>query len=145
MIRTLSWSRWRAQATGSIPLCVDADNESYARERTGRLRFWHLRHTAAPARFEYGVPGYSFRAIFFPLDLDRIADQYMAYGRTCAVLRRAPGLKDGFSNGPICYYACMEPAGWSAHRGLRATCGLPKGFPLDYGCWGDRVYYLAQY
>ena len=77
----------------------DADRQSYAREERGG---WILGiyEVGAPARFEYGVPD-SFRADLFPLDLDRIAEQYMAMTErvpSCA----ESGLKDDF-NGPICY------------------------------------------
>ena len=68
--------KWRADGNPEHPVVRDADNESYAREERGG---WILGiyERGAPARFEYGVPD-SFRADLFPLDLDRIADQYMA-------------------------------------------------------------------
>lgn len=54
----------------------------------------------APARFEYAVPD-SFRADLFPLELDRIEEEYLSF------IHRIPsteevGLKDDY-NGPICY------------------------------------------
>ena len=45
--------------------------------RTRRLDLGRRTRKNAPARFEYGVPD-SFRADLFPLDLERIEEQYMA-------------------------------------------------------------------
>ena len=77
----------------------------------------------APARFEYGVPD-SFRADLFPLNLERIEDQYMA------MIHRMPsceesGLKDDF-NGPICYTPDGNPLVGPA-PGLR-NMWLAEGF-----------------
>ena len=54
----------------------------------------------APARFQYNVPD-SFRADLFPLELERIENEYLSF------IKRIPssetlGIKDDF-NGPICY------------------------------------------
>ncbi|MCK5501953.1 MAG: FAD-binding oxidoreductase, partial [Tritonibacter mobilis] len=91
--------KWREAGNPEHPVIRDADNESYAREERGGWILGIYEH-GAPARFEHGVPD-SFRADLFPLDLDRIADQYMAMAErvpSCA----ESGLKDDF-NGPICY------------------------------------------
>jgi dimethylglycine dehydrogenase len=84
---------------GEHPVLRDADAKWYVREERGG---WILGpyERNAPARFEYGVPD-SFRADLFPLDLDRIEEEYMS------MIHRIPsseevGLKDDF-NGPICY------------------------------------------
>ena len=75
--------RWQPRAPG----VRDADNESYAREERGGWILGIYEH-GAPARFEYGVPD-SFRADLFPLDLDRIAEQYMAMAERVPPVRNA--------------------------------------------------------
>ncbi|MGM0662224.1 MAG: NAD(P)/FAD-dependent oxidoreductase, partial [Pseudomonadota bacterium] len=67
---------YRAAGNPEHPVIRDADAQSYVREERGG---WILGvyEKNAPACFEYGVPD-SFRADLFPLDLERIEDQYMA-------------------------------------------------------------------
>lgn len=120
------------------PVIRDADNESYAREERGG---WILGiyERGAPARFEHGVPD-SFRADLFPLDLDRIAEQYMA------MTERVPscedsGLKDDF-NGPICYTPDGNPLVGPA-PGLR-NMWLAEGFSFGITAAGGTGHYLAQ-
>ena len=114
--------KWREAGNPEHPVVRDADNESYAREERGG---WILGiyERGAPARFEHGVPD-SFRADLFPLDLDRIAEQYMAMTErvpSCA----ESGLKDDF-NGPICYTPDGNPLVGPA-PGLR-NMWLAEGF-----------------
>ncbi|MEO0946377.1 MAG: FAD-binding oxidoreductase, partial [Pseudomonadota bacterium] len=58
------------------PVLRDADAKWYVREERGG---WILGpyEEGAPARFEYGCPD-SFRADLFPLDLERIEEEYMS-------------------------------------------------------------------
>ncbi|MEP2921526.1 FAD-dependent oxidoreductase [Sulfitobacter sp.] len=130
--------KWRAEGNPEHPVIRDADNESYAREERGG---WILGiyERGAPARFEHGVPD-SFRADLFPLDLDRIAEQYMA------MTERVPscadsGLKDDF-NGPICYTPDGNPLVGPA-PGLR-NMWLAEGFSFGITAAGGTGYYLAQ-
>ncbi|MCB1312936.1 MAG: FAD-binding oxidoreductase, partial [Sedimentitalea sp.] len=90
---------WRKEGNPEHPVVRDADAQSYVREERGG---WILGvyEKGAPARFEYGVPD-SFRADLFPLDLDRIEDQYMAMNHRIPSAENC-GLKDDF-NGPNCY------------------------------------------
>ncbi|KEJ88980.1 GcvT family protein [Sulfitobacter donghicola] len=130
--------KWRAEGNPEHPVIRDADNESYAREERGG---WILGiyEKDAPARFEYGVPD-SFRADLFPLDLDRIAEQYMAMTErvpSCA----ESGLKDDF-NGPICYTPDGNPLVGPA-PGLR-NMWLAEGFSFGITAAGGTGYYLAQ-
>ncbi|MBF9043334.1 FAD-dependent oxidoreductase [Rhodobacterales bacterium HKCCE4037] len=130
--------KWRAAGNREHPVVRDADNESYAREERGG---WILGiyERGAPARFEYGVPD-SFRADLFPLDLDRIADQYMAMAErvpSCA----ESGLKDDF-NGPICYTPDGNPLVGPA-PGLQ-NMWLAEGFSFGITAAGGTGYYLAQ-
>ena len=130
--------KWRADGNPEHPVIRDADNESYAREERGG---WILGiyERGAPARFEHGVPD-SFRADLFPLDLDRIADQYMAMTErvpSCA----ESGLKDDF-NGPICYTPDGNPLVGPA-PGLR-NMWLAEGFSFGITAAGGTGYYLAQ-
>ena len=87
----------------------DADAQSYVREERGG---WILGvyEKDAPAVFEYGVPD-SFRADLFPLDLERIEEQYMA------MIHRIPSCEESGSEGrfqrPDLLYARRQPAGWS--------------------------------
>ena len=66
---------WRKE-NGEHPVLRDADAKWYVREERGG---WMLGpyEFGAPARFEYGVPD-SFRADLFPLDLERIEEEYMS-------------------------------------------------------------------
>ncbi|AXX99829.1 GcvT family protein [Profundibacter amoris] len=120
------------------PVIRDADAQSYVREERGG---WILGiyEKGAPARFEYGVPD-SFRADLFPLDLDRIEEQYLA------MIHRIPscensGLKDDF-NGPICYTPDGNPLVGPA-PGLR-NMWLAEGFSFGITAAGGTGYYLAQ-
>ncbi|MCT4553129.1 MAG: FAD-dependent oxidoreductase [Pelagimonas sp.] len=130
--------KWREAGNPEHPVVRDADNESYAREERGG---WILGiyERGAPARFEHGVPD-SFRADLFPLDIDRIADQYMAMAErvpSCA----ESGLKDDF-NGPICYTPDGNPLVGPA-PGLR-NMWLAEGFSFGITAAGGTGYYLAQ-
>ena len=120
------------------PVLRDADAKWYVREERGG---WILGpyERGAPARFEYGVPD-SFRADLFPLDLERIEEEYMA------LIHRVPssetvGLKDDF-NGPICYTPDGNPLVGPA-PGLR-NMWLAEGFSFGITAAGGTGYYLAQ-
>lgn len=120
------------------PVIRDADAQSYVREERGG---WILGtyEKNAPARFQHGVPD-SFRADLFPLDLERIEDQYMA------MIHRIPsceesGLKDDF-NGPICYTPDGNPLVGPA-PGLR-NMWLAEGFSFGITAAGGVGYYMAQ-
>ncbi|MEK6215648.1 MAG: FAD-dependent oxidoreductase, partial [Boseongicola sp.] len=128
---------WR-KTNPEHPVIRDADAQSYVREERGG---WILGvyEEGAPARFEYGVPD-SFRADLFPLDLERIEDQYMA------MIHRVPsceesGLKDDF-NGPICYTPDGNPLVGPA-PGLR-NMWIAEGFSFGITAAGGTGYYLAQ-
>ncbi len=129
---------YRAAGNPEHPVIRDADAESYVREERGG---WILGvyEKNAPACFEYGVPD-SFRADLFPLDLERIEDQYMA------MIHRMPsteevGLKDDF-NGPICYTPDGNPLVGPA-PGLK-NMWLAEGFSFGITAAGGTGYYLAQ-
>ena len=120
------------------PVLRDADAKWYVREERGG---WILGpyERGAPACFEYGVPD-SFRADLFPLDLERIEEEYMA------MIERIPsteevGLKDDF-NGPICYTPDGNPLVGPA-PGLR-NMWLAEGFSFGITAAGGTGYYLAQ-
>ncbi|MBV7380673.1 GcvT family protein [Maritimibacter dapengensis] len=120
------------------PVLRDADAKWYVREERGG---WILGpyERNAPARFEFGVPD-SFRADLFPLDLDRIEEEYMS------MIHRIPssetvGLKDDF-NGPICYTPDGNPLVGPA-PGLR-NMWLAEGFSFGITAAGGTGYYLAQ-
>ena len=130
--------KWRAAGNPEHPVIRDADVQSYVREERGG---WILGvyEKNAPARFEYGVPD-SFRADLFPLDLERIEDQYMA------MIHRMPsceesGLKFDF-NGPICYTPDGNPLVGPA-PGLR-NMWLAEGFSFGITAAGGVGNYLAQ-
>ncbi|WP_289042800.1 FAD-dependent oxidoreductase [uncultured Aliiroseovarius sp.] len=130
--------KYRAEGGAEHPVVRDADAQSYVREERGG---WILGvyEKNAPACFEYGVPD-SFRADLFPLDLERIEDQYMA------MIHRVPsceqsGLKDDF-NGPICYTPDGNPLVGPA-PGLR-NMWLAEGFSFGITAAGGTGYYLAQ-
>ncbi|NCQ23115.1 MAG: FAD-dependent oxidoreductase [Roseovarius sp.] len=120
------------------PVVRDADAQSYVREERGG---WILGvyEKGAPARFEYGVPD-SFRADLFPLDLERIEDQYQA------MIHRIPSCEDsglkGDFNGPICYTPDGNPLVGPA-PGLR-NMWLAEGFSFGITAAGGTGYYLAQ-
>ncbi|GGO58221.1 dimethylglycine dehydrogenase [Roseovarius pacificus] len=120
------------------PVLRDADAKWYVREERGG---WILGpyERNAPARFEYGVPD-SFRADLFPLDLERIEEEYMS------MIHRIPssetvGLKDDF-NGPICYTPDGNPLVGPA-PGLR-NMWLAEGFSFGITAAGGTGYYMAQ-
>ncbi len=128
---------WRKE-NPEHPVIRDADAQSYVREERGG---WILGvyEKGAPACFEHGVPD-SFRADLFPLDLERIEEQYMA------MIHRMPsceesGLKDDF-NGPICYTPDGNPLVGPA-PGLR-NMWLAEGFSFGITAAGGTGYYLAQ-
>jgi len=129
--------QWRKD-NGEHPVLRDADAKWYVREERGG---WILGpyEQGAPARFQYGVPD-SFRADLFPLDLDRIEEEYMS------MIHRIPssetvGLKDDF-NGPICYTPDGNPLVGPA-PGLR-NMWLAEGFSFGITAAGGTGYYLAQ-
>ncbi len=120
------------------PVLRDADAKWYVREERGG---WILGpyELNAPARFEYGCPD-SFRADLFPLDLDRIEEEYMS------MIHRIPssetaGLKDDY-NGPICYTPDGNPLLGPA-PGLR-NMWLAEGFSFGITAAGGTGHYLAQ-
>ena len=120
------------------PVLRDADAKWYVREERGG---WILGpyERNAPARFEFGCPD-SFRADLFPLDLERIEEEYMS------MIHRIPssetvGLKDDF-NGPICYTPDGNPLLGPA-PGLR-NLWLAEGFSFGITAAGGTGLYLAQ-
>lgn len=128
---------WR-KSNPEHPVIRDADALWYVREERGG---WILGpyEDGAPARFEYGVPD-SFRADLFPLDLERIEEEYMS------MIHRLPssesvGLKDDF-NGPICYTPDGNPLVGPA-PGLR-NMWLAEGFSFGITAAGGTGHYLAQ-
>ena len=123
---------------GEHPVLRDADAKWYVREERGG---WILGpyEEGAPARFKYEVPE-TFRADLFPLDLDRIEEEYMS------MIHRIPtsetvGLKDDF-NGPICYTPDGNPLVGPA-PGLR-NMWLAEGFSFGITAAGGTGFYLAQ-
>ena len=129
---------WRAAGNPEHPVLRDADAKWYVREeRKGWILGPYERN--APARFEYDVPD-SFRADLFPLDLERIEEEYMS------MIHRIPtseevGLKDDF-NGPICYTPDGNPLVGPA-PGLR-NMWLAEGFSFGITAAGGTGHYLAQ-
>lgn len=128
---------WR-KTNPQHPVLRDADAKWYVREERGG---WILGpyERNAPARFAYGVPD-SFRADLFPLDLERIEEEYMS------MIHRIPssetvGLKDDF-NGPICYTPDGNPLLGPA-PGLR-NMWLAEGFSFGITAAGGAGHYLAQ-
>lgn len=128
---------WR-KTNPQHPVLRDADAKWYVREERGG---WILGpyEKGAPARFQYGVPE-SFRADLFPLDLERIEQEYMSF------IHRIPssetvGLKDDY-NGPICYTPDGNPLVGPA-PGLR-NMWLAEGFSFGITAAGGTGYYLAQ-
>ena len=120
------------------PVLRDADAKWYVREERGG---WILGpyEKNAPARFEYKVPE-NFRADLFPLDLDRIEQEYLSF------IKRIPstetlGIKDDY-NGPICYTPDGNPLLGPAF-GLR-NLWLAEGFSFGITAAGGAGYYLAQ-
>ncbi|MFY9210714.1 MAG: FAD-dependent oxidoreductase [Aestuariivita sp.] len=128
---------WR-KSNGEHPVLRDADAKWYVREERGG---WILGpyEKNAPARFLYDVPE-SFRADLFPLDLERIEEEYMS------MIHRIPsseevGLKDDY-NGPICYTPDGNPLLGPA-PGLR-NMWLAEGFSFGITAAGGTGHYLAQ-
>ncbi len=128
---------WR-QNNPEHPVLRDADAKWYVREERGG---WILGpyEQGAPARFEYAVPD-SFRADLFPLDLERIEEEYMSF------IHRIPssetvGLKDDY-NGPICYTPDGNPLLGPA-PGLQ-NMWLAEGFSFGITAAGGTGHYLAQ-
>ena len=128
---------WRA-GNPEHPVLRDADAKWYVREERGG---WILGpyERNAPARFLYDVPE-SFRADLFPLDLERIEEEYMS------MIHRVPssetvGLKDDY-NGPICYTPDGNPLLGPA-PGL-TNMWLAEGFSFGITAAGGAGYYLAQ-
>ncbi|MCC5988489.1 MAG: FAD-dependent oxidoreductase [Pararhodobacter sp.] len=129
---------WREAGNPEHPVLRDADAKWYVREERGG---WILGpyERNAPARFLYDVPE-SFRADLFPLDLERIEEEYMA------MIHRIPssesvGLKDDY-NGPICYTPDGNPLLGPA-PGLR-NMWLAEGFSFGITAAGGTGYYMAQ-
>ncbi len=129
---------YRKAGNPEHPVLRDADAKWYVREERGG---WILGpyERNAPARFEYSVPD-SFRADLFPLDLERIEEEYMS------MIHRIPssetvGLKDDY-NGPICYTPDGNPLVGPA-PGLR-NIWLAEGFSFGITAAGGTGYYLAQ-
>ncbi|MCF3972445.1 GcvT family protein [Paracoccus salsus] len=130
--------KWRAEGNPEHPVLRDADAKWYVREERGG---WILGpyEEGAPARFPYEVPD-SFRADLFPLDLERIEEEYMS------MIHRLPtteevGLKDDF-NGPICYTPDGNPLVGPA-PGLR-NMWLAEGFSFGITAAGGVGHYLTQ-
>ncbi|MEL6293047.1 MAG: FAD-dependent oxidoreductase [Pseudomonadota bacterium] len=128
---------WR-KSNGEHPVLRDADAKWYVREERGG---WILGpyERNAPACFEYSVPD-SFRADLFPLDLERIEEEYMS------MIHRIPssetvGLKDDY-NGPICYTPDGNPLLGPA-PGLQ-NMWLAEGFSFGITAAGGTGQYLAQ-
>ena len=126
------------QTNDEHPVLRDADAKWYVREERGG---WILGpyEKNAPARFEFKVPE-NFRADLFPLDLDRIEQEYLSF------IKRIPstetlGIKDDF-NGPICYTPDGNPLLGPAF-GLR-NLWLAEGFSFGITAAGGAGYYLAQ-
>lgn len=123
---------------GEHPVLRDADAKWYVREERGG---WILGpyERNAPARFKFGVPD-SFRADLFPLDLERIEEEYMS------MIHRVPstenaGLKDDF-NGPICYTPDGNPLVGPA-PGVD-NFWFAEGFSFGITAAGGTGYYMAQ-
>ncbi|RED11805.1 GcvT family protein [Pontivivens insulae] len=120
------------------PVLRDADAKWYVREERGG---WILGpyERNAPACFKHGVPD-SFRADLFPLDLERIEEEYMS------MIHRIPssencGLKDDF-NGPICYTPDGNPLIGPA-PGVE-NFWFAEGFSFGITAAGGAGHYLAQ-
>ncbi|MEZ5883245.1 MAG: FAD-dependent oxidoreductase [Paracoccaceae bacterium] len=129
---------WRAAGNPEHPVLRDADAKWYVREERGGWILGPYEHNA-PARFLYDVPE-TFRADLFPLDLERIEEEYMS------MIHRLPssetvGLKDDF-NGPICYTPDGNPLVGPV-PGLR-NMWLAEGFSFGITAAGGTGYYLAQ-
>ena len=115
---------YRKAGGAEHPVLRDADAKWYVREERGG---WILGpyERNAPARFEYGVPD-SFRADLFPLDLERIEEEYMS------MIHRIPSSEEVASRTISTGRSATRPTAtrWLARRRGCATCGWPRGFPL---------------
>ncbi len=130
-------AEWR-KTNPEHPVLRDADAKWYVREERGG---WILGpyEQGAPARFIHGVPD-GFRADLFPLDLERIEEEYMS------MIHRVPstencGLKDDF-NGPICYTPDGNPLVGPA-PGVE-NFWFAEGFSFGITAAGGTGYYMAQ-
>lgn len=123
---------------GEHPVLRDADAKWYVREERGG---WILGpyERNAPARFKFGVPN-SFRADLFPLDLERIEEEYMSMIHRIPSTENA-GLKDDF-NGPICYTPDGNPLVGPA-PGVD-NFWFAEGFSFGITAAGGTGYYMAQ-
>jgi len=129
---------WREAGNPEHPVLRDADARWYVREERGG---WILGpyEKGAPARFLHGVPD-NFRADLFPLDLERIEEEYMSFIHRIPSVEKV-GLKDDF-NGPICYTPDGNPLLGEA-PGLR-NMWLAEGFSFGITAAGGAGHYLAQ-
>ncbi|TQS73749.1 FAD-dependent oxidoreductase [Rhodobacteraceae bacterium] len=130
--------KWRADGNPEHPVLRDADAKWYVREERGGWLLGPYERNA-PACFRHGVPD-SFRADLFPLDLERIEEEYMSMIARIPTSETA-GLKDDF-NGPICYTPDGNPLVGPA-PGLR-NMWLAEGFSFGITAAGGTGYYLAQ-
>jgi dimethylglycine dehydrogenase len=128
---------WR-KSNPEHPVLRDADAKWYVREERGGWILGPYEH-GAPARFEYAVPD-TFRADLFPLDLERIEEEYMSMIHRLASSETV-GLKDDY-NGPICYTPDGNPLVGPA-PGLR-NMWLAEGFSFGITAAGGTGHYLAQ-
>ncbi|OCX61101.1 diguanylate cyclase [Thioclava sp. SK-1] len=130
--------KYRAEGGAEHPVLRDADAKWYVREERGG---WILGpyERNAPSCFRFGVPD-TFRADLFPLDLERIEEEYMSMIHRIPTTETA-GLKDDF-NGPICYTPDGNPLVGPA-PGLR-NMWLAEGFSFGITAAGGTGYYLAQ-
>ncbi|SOH92602.1 dimethylglycine dehydrogenase [Monaibacterium marinum] len=126
------------KTNGEHPVLRDADAKWYVREERGGWIMGPYERNA-PACFKFGVPD-SFRADLFPLDLDRIEEEYMS------MIHRIPssetaGLKDDF-NGPICYTPDGNPLIGPA-PGVE-NFWFAEGFSFGITAAGGAGHYLSQ-
>jgi dimethylglycine dehydrogenase len=128
---------WR-KSNPEHPVLRDADAKWYVREERGG---WILGpyEQGAPARFEYAVPD-SFRADLFPLDLERIEEEYMSDDPPHSVF--GDGGSEGRLQRPDLLHARWQPAG-RARAGAR-NMWLAEGFSFGITAAGGTGYYLAQ-
>ncbi|PRY92649.1 dimethylglycine dehydrogenase [Hasllibacter halocynthiae] len=129
---------WRKAGNPEHPVLRDVDARWYVREERGG---WILGpyEDGAPARFRHAVPA-GFRADLFPLDLERIEEEYMGFIHRIPSVEEV-GLKDDF-NGPICYTPDGNPLLGPA-PGLR-NMWLAEGFSFGITAAGGAGKYLAQ-
>jgi len=130
--------KYREAGNIEHPVLRDADAKWYVREERGGWMLGPYEFNA-PARFEYGCPD-SFRADLFPLDLERIEEEYMSMIHRIPTTETA-GLKADF-NGPICYTPDGNPLMGPA-PGLR-NMWLAEGFSFGITAAGGAGKYLAD-